>query len=155
MLNGYRRPRVGPPFWHEFDEEHEHDDADGAGGLDAPIKDDFYYAENVELTTVGIDVGSSTSHLMFSRLHLQRLGKYLSSRFVVVNRETLHRSPILLTPYRADNTIDAAVLDEFVERARGRGSIRRARRPIRVCLGRPQSRGDSRGEWLGSGRPVT
>jgi ethanolamine utilization protein EutA len=117
MLNGYRRPRVGPPFWHEFDEDHEHDDADGAGGLDSPIKDDFYYAENIELTTVGIDVGSSTSHLMFSRLHLQRLGKYLSSRFVVVNRETLHRSPILLTPYRADNTIDAAALDEFVEAA--------------------------------------
>src|SRR5262249_50780363 len=101
----------------EFDVDHEHDDTDGAGGPDAPIKDDFYYAENIELTTVGIDVGSSTSHLMFSRLHLQRLGKYLSSRFVVVNRETLHRSPILLTPYRADNTIDATALDEFVEAA--------------------------------------
>src|SRR5215472_1286884 len=124
MLNGYRRPRVGPLFWHEFDEEH--DDADGAGGLDAPIKDDFYYAENIELTTVGIDVGSSTSHLMFSRLHLQRLGKYLSSRFVVVNREILHRSPILLTPYRADNTIDAAALDEFVESAYAEAGVRPA-----------------------------
>jgi len=78
---------------------------------------DFYYADNVELTTVGIDVGSSTSHLMFSRLHLQRLGKYLSSRYVVVKREMLHRSPILLTPYRADNTIDADALDAFFRAA--------------------------------------
>src|SRR5262245_40639932 len=61
---------------------------------------------------------------MFSRLYLQRLGKYLSSRFVVVNRETLHRSPILLTPYRADNTIDAAVLDSFVEAAYAEAGLR-------------------------------
>ena len=58
--------------------------------------------DNVELTTVGVDVGSSTSHLLFARLHLQRLTESLSSRFVVVKREVLHRSPILLTPYRAD-----------------------------------------------------
>ena len=43
-------------------------------------------ADNVELTTVGIDIGSSTSHLMFAQVHLQRLGTALSSRFVVVNR---------------------------------------------------------------------
>src|SRR5438046_8787737 len=29
----------------------------------------------------------------------------------------LHRSPILLTPYRADNTIDAAALDAFFQQA--------------------------------------
>jgi ethanolamine utilization protein EutA len=105
-----RRRQIGPPFWHEFgdDHDHEHDYADGAGP-----QSDFYYADNVELTTVGIDIGSSTSHLMFSQLYLQRLGKYLSSRYVVVKREMLHRSPIRLTPYRADNTIDADALDGF------------------------------------------
>src|SRR5207302_10230222 len=54
---------------------------------------------------------------MFSRLHLQRLGQYLSSRYVVVSREMLHRSPILLTPYRADNMIDADALDAFIRQA--------------------------------------
>ncbi|HEV7666649.1 MAG TPA: ethanolamine ammonia-lyase reactivating factor EutA, partial [Chloroflexota bacterium] len=114
-----RRRRTGPPFWHDFEFDHDHDDhPDGAGGWDGPIsKNDFYYADNVELTTVGIDIGSSTSHLMFSRLHLQRLGQYLSSRYVVVKREMLHRSPILLTPYRADNTIDANALDAFLQQA--------------------------------------
>jgi ethanolamine utilization protein EutA len=118
-----RRPGsrpVGAPFWHgdEFDHTHDEDDDHPDGAWDPTIsKNDFYYTDNVELTTVGIDVGSSTSHLMFSKLHLQRLGQYLSSRYVVVKREMLHRSPILLTPYRADNTIDAAALDLFFRQA--------------------------------------
>ncbi len=47
--------------------------------------------DNVELATVGVDVGSSTSHLMFSKVHLQRLSEGLSSRFVVVARDVLWR----------------------------------------------------------------
>src|SRR5438045_3684328 len=105
--------RIGPPFWHEFGDDHDHGDDDLADG--AASKSEFYYADNIELTTVGIDIGSSTSHLMFSRLHLQRLGKYLSSRYVVVSRETLHRSPILLTPYRPETgLIDVEQLARFV-----------------------------------------
>jgi ethanolamine utilization protein EutA len=69
--------------------------------------------DNVELTTVGIDIGSSTSHLMFSHVHLQRLGSALSSRFVVVSRRVLWQSPILLTPYLPDYTIDTDQLAEF------------------------------------------
>jgi ethanolamine utilization protein EutA len=68
--------------------------------------------DNVELTTVGIDVGSTTSHLLFARLHLQRLAQRLSSRFQVVHREVLYRSPIWLTPYRAEGLIDAQTLHE-------------------------------------------
>src|SRR5579859_6008804 len=122
MSSLLRRPGsrpVGPPFWHEFEFDHDHDDDDHPdGAFSGPIsQNDFYYTDNIELTTVGIDVGSSTSHLMFSRLHLQRLGQYLSSRYVVVKREMLHRSPILLTPYRADNTIDAAALDAFLQQS--------------------------------------
>ena len=37
------------------------------------INEVAWSADNVELTTVGIDIGSSTSHLMFARVHLQRL----------------------------------------------------------------------------------
>src|ERR1700746_2617988 len=71
-------------------------------------------ADNVELTTVGIDIGSSTSHLMFARVHLQRLSTALSSRFVVVERKILWQSPILLTPYRPDYTIDVDDLAGFI-----------------------------------------
>src|SRR5579862_3465032 len=78
----------------------------------------------IEMVTVGIDVGSSTSHLMFSRLHLQRMGAQLLSRYVVILRETLHRSPILLTPYTPDYNIDAAKLGDFVHQAYRTASLK-------------------------------
>jgi len=51
---------------------------------------------------------------MFARLRLQRLADSLSSRYVVVEREVLHRSPIILTPYSAGDTIDAAALEAAI-----------------------------------------
>jgi ethanolamine utilization protein EutA len=98
------------------DFSHDQDDFSHAHDNDAgvPIT---WALDNVNLTTVGVDVGSSTSHLLFAHLHLQRLSQSLSSRFVVVEREVLHRSPILLTPYRADGLIDIDALQSFVELA--------------------------------------
>src|SRR5438045_4052871 len=93
----------------------DHDDFDASGDDDA--LDVTWALDNVELTTVGVDVGSSTSHLLFAKLHLQRLTQSLSSRFVVVHREVLHRSPILLTPYRPDGLIDVLALERFVHAA--------------------------------------
>jgi ethanolamine utilization protein EutA len=88
-------------------------------GADEPGEDDgdslTWQLDNVELVTVGVDIGSSTSHLLFGRVHLQRQAQSLSSRYQVVRREVLHRSPILLTPFRADGLIDVALLDGFVE----------------------------------------
>ncbi len=87
--------------------------------------DEFMWKlENVELTTVGVDVGSSTSHLMFSRVHLRRMGQALSSRFVVVNREVLYRSPIMLTPYRSDDSIDSDQLKAFFGDAYKRAELK-------------------------------
>ncbi len=75
----------------------------------------IWSSDNVELTTVGVDIGSSTSHLMFARVHLQRIAEGLSSAFVVVGRERLWDSPIILTPYRPDYSIDAAELATFID----------------------------------------
>lgn len=66
------------------------------------------------LTTVGVDVGSSTSHVMLARLVLQRLADALSSRYVVVERTVIARSPIVLTPVR-DGLIDTQSLARLVE----------------------------------------
>ncbi len=95
---------------HELDYAHFHPASEREAAF---IRDTIWCADNVELTTVGVDVGSSTSHLMFAKVHLQRLSEALSSRFVVVDRQTLHRSPIMLTPYRGDYTIDAEALKRF------------------------------------------
>jgi ethanolamine utilization protein EutA len=94
---------------HDLEFEHLHVVSD-----DAAVNEVAWAADNVELTTVGIDIGSSTSHLMFARVHLQRLSTALSSRFVVVDRKLLWQSPILLTPYRPDYTIDVDELAGFI-----------------------------------------
>jgi ethanolamine utilization protein EutA len=70
----------------------------------------------LRLTSVGIDIGSSTSHLMFSRLILRRRSDEMSSEFEVVHRGVLYRSPILLTPYSDPDTIDTDALASFVKR---------------------------------------
>src|SRR5271170_1137719 len=62
--------------------------------------------------TVGVDIGSSTSHLVFSRIVLERL----DSRYVVTERESFYQSDILLTPYADEETIDADALGAFIER---------------------------------------
>ena len=75
---------------------------------------DYYHYETIELKTVGIDIGSSTSHLMFSNITLQRIQEMHSSRYVVVDRQTLYKSPILLTPYTNDNLINTEKLEAFI-----------------------------------------
>jgi ethanolamine utilization protein EutA len=75
----------------------------------------MWRSERITLNSVGIDIGSSTSHLIFSRLTLRRQGIALSSRFVVIKREMLHESPILLTPYIDKTTIDTDKLGEFID----------------------------------------
>ena len=48
---------------------------------------------------------------MFARLRLQRLADSLSSRYVVVERTVLHRSPVVMTPYATGDVIDASALE--------------------------------------------
>lgn len=72
-------------------------------------------SERIELDSIGIDIGSSTSHLIISSLVLRRRGKDYYSGYTVVDRQILYKSPILLTPYINDNyTIDTAKLSEFI-----------------------------------------
>jgi len=94
---------------HEGDEDHVHLD-DGTFA---------YVGERIELKSVGIDIGSSTSHLVFSGLVLERQGKRLSSRYVVTAREILNRSPVIFTPFAPSGEIDAPALGRFIAEAYG------------------------------------
>lgn len=67
--------------------------------------------ETLTLTSVGVDIGSSTSHLVFSRLELEHQG----SRYVITKREVLAESEILLTPYVDETTIDSDALGRFID----------------------------------------
>jgi len=93
----------------DFDHEHIETPADRAA-----VARSIWNEDNVEFRTVGIDVGSSTSHLLFAKVALQRQTQGHSSRFVVVGRDIVWRSPILLTPFLPDGTIDAGALGAFV-----------------------------------------
>ncbi len=100
---------------HDFELDHEHESLDDTGH-DA-IAQLIWEQETIELRTVGIDIGSSTSHLLFARVTLRRLADGFSSRFEVVDRQVLWRSPIMLTPFLPDGTIDAHELDHFIREA--------------------------------------
>lgn len=70
---------------------------------------------------MGVDIGSSTSHLVFSRLTLERH----DTRYVVTERAVLGTSDILLTPYVDDTTIDGVELERFINAAFARAGLRR------------------------------
>src|SRR5258708_6458280 len=101
---------------HETDFSHEHVET---AAERAAITRTIWDQDNVSFKTVGIDIGSSTSHLLFAKVALQRQSQGLSSRFVVVGREIVWRSPILLTPFLPDGTIDAEKLGAFIRSCYG------------------------------------
>ena len=94
--------------------DHDHDDMGGAPG-DADHA--LWVQDNVILHSVGIDIGSSSTQVVFSKIHLQRIADQLSTRYVVVAREPLYHSPMALTPYQSETLIDAAALGEIIEAA--------------------------------------
>src|SRR5918999_1206999 len=77
--------------------------------------------ERLQLTSVGVDIGSSTSHLVFSRLELTLEG----SRYRVTRREVLNESEILLTPYVDDTRIDVEALEAFINQQYKKAQIKR------------------------------
>lgn len=102
---------------HEEDDDadHHHDDFDTVEGAleDNPV----WQQDHFPLVSVGIDIGSSGTQVIFSRIKLRRMGEDLSSRYFVVARETLFQSPVALTPYQSETRIDEAGLGAFIDRA--------------------------------------
>ena len=66
--------------------------------------------DRIQLLSVGVDIGSSTSHLIFSRLTLERV----LGRYVTTERTAVFESDILLTPYTGGAGIDGGALEQFI-----------------------------------------
>ncbi len=98
---------------HDGYADHDHDFPDEGPLEENPI----WIADHVSLMTVGIDIGSSGTQVIFSRVNLRRLGEDLSSRYFVVSRETLFQSSVALTPYRSEEHIDEAKLGAIIDDA--------------------------------------
>jgi ethanolamine utilization protein EutA (predicted chaperonin) len=80
-------------------------------GAAEPSLFSFEVDQTVRLTTVGIDIGSSTSQMSVSLIELERV----DNRYVTTRRELLYESDILLTPYADTETIDTAALGDFFQ----------------------------------------
>jgi ethanolamine utilization protein EutA len=97
----------------EFDHDHDHDDL-GDYELE---NDSLWLQDHITLVSVGIDIGSSGTQVIFSRVHMRRLSEELTSRYFVVNRETLYQSPVALTPYQSETRIDERAVGDIVDAA--------------------------------------
>jgi len=106
---------VDPTHSHEGeDADHDHDDMGADGDPGSPS---LWLQDNLALTSVGIDIGSAGTQVVFSRVRLRRMGEALTSRYVVVGRENLYESPIALTPYASDVRIDDRAIGRLVDEA--------------------------------------
>ncbi len=74
-------------------------------------------AEYLNILSVGIDVGSSTSHLIFSKLTLKRESSFfnMSNRFILINREIIYEGNIIFTPLLDRFTIDIEAVIKFCQ----------------------------------------
>ncbi|XVH31632.1 ethanolamine ammonia-lyase reactivating factor EutA [Haloferacaceae archaeon DSL9] len=74
-----------------------------------------------ELTSVGIDVGTTTTHLVVSRLALGSTGSSDASKVTVTDREVVYRGRVHETPLLDSETVDvdgvAAIVADELERA--------------------------------------
>ena len=69
-----------------------------------------------EILSVGIDIGTSTTQLIFSRLVLEnKATSYTVPRIDIVDKEVIYRSKIYFTPLLSQMEIDAEKVKEIVQ----------------------------------------
>ena len=68
-----------------------------------------------DILSVGIDIGTSTTQVVFSRLLLENTGGYFSvPRVSIVDKQILYKSRVHLTPLTGESRIDADRVRELV-----------------------------------------
>src|SRR5436309_1590088 len=109
---------LGENVVHEHDEYTDHDHDHFEFDDDGPLEQNpIWMQDHVTLVSVGIDIGSAGTQVIFSRINLRRYGEDLTSRYYVVSRETLYQSPVALTPYQSEERIDDAGLGRIIDEA--------------------------------------
>jgi ethanolamine utilization protein EutA len=77
----------------------------------------------IEIRSVGVDVGSSTSQLVFSNLVLERDQRSITRRFNIQERNIIYEGRIINTPLLDDKTIDIVKLTDFFKEEYKRANI--------------------------------
>ena len=79
-----------------------------------------------ELLSVGIDLGTSTTQLVFSRLFIENMvGSYSVPRMEITGKEIQYKSHIYFTPLMDQNTIDFPKIRQIVEREYERAGVKK------------------------------
>ena len=79
-----------------------------------------------ELLSVGIDLGTSTTQLIFSRLTVENMAtSYTVPRMVITKKEIQYKSDIYFTPLLDQTSIDFGKVREIVEREYEKAGVRK------------------------------
>ena len=79
-----------------------------------------------QLLSVGLDVGTTTTQLVFSRLTVQnRSSAFTVPRMEITGRQILYKSPICFTPLLGGELIDGEALRHLVEAEYARAGVHR------------------------------
>lgn len=77
------------------------------------------------ILSVGIDIGTSTTQLIFSRLTIENLAtSYTVPRISIVKKEVIYRSDIYFTPLLSQTEIDAASVKNIIQSEYQRAGIK-------------------------------
>src|SRR4051812_49881462 len=87
---------------HDDDSDHDHDHDHDVGPAGAMEDNPLWQADNITLTSVGIDIGSAGTQGIFSRGRMRRPGEDLSSPYFVIRPETPYQAPGPPTPHSHD-----------------------------------------------------
>lgn len=72
-------------------------------------------ADKTAILSVGIDVGTSTTQVVFSKLQMDNAGGYFSvPRVAIVDKEVVYKSEVYMTPLKTDVLIDTETLRDIV-----------------------------------------
>jgi ethanolamine utilization protein EutA len=77
----------------------------------------------IDILSVGVDVGSSTSHLVFSKLLLKKDEQSATRRFKIRQRQIVYEGRIINTPIYNNKTIDIRKLTKFFKAEYKRSGI--------------------------------
>ena len=69
-----------------------------------------------EILSVGIDIGTSTTQLIFSKIYIENRGSaFTAPQIKIIGKEVVYRSEIYITPLENETKIDAKKVKEIIE----------------------------------------
>ena len=81
-----------------------------------------------ELLSVGIDIGTSTTQLVFSKLIIENIASSFSvPKVVIVDKEIIYRSEIYFTPLKSPTEINGSKVREIIEEEYRKAGIEKSK----------------------------